>query len=140
MWYHKRNIKTLNYGINNMAEPTSATTSTVLVSAFSITTLFPNLDLSSVLGALCGATLLIVGKKEFGRLKNIALFFTSFFIGILFADLTTTILCQVLPQELSDKTSLSLGALLVSILATQLLLLILNQDLGSLIKIIRGKV
>lgn len=123
-----------------MTEPTATTTSTALISAFSITTLFPNLDAGAVLGALCGATLLIVGKKEFGRIKSIALFFTSFLIGILFADLMTTALCGVLPQELSTKTPLSLGALLVSILATQLLLLVMNQDLASLIKIIRGKI
>lgn len=123
-----------------MAEPATTTTSTALISAFSITTLFPNLDSGSILGALCGATLLIVGKKEFGRIKSIALFFSSFLIGILFADLMTTALCNILPQTLSEKTPLSLGALLVSIIATQLLLLILNQDLASLIKILRGKI
>jgi len=123
-----------------MAEPTTTTTSTALISAFSITALFPNLDASSVLGALCGATLLIVGKKEFGRFKSILLFFVSFLIGIQFADLMTTILCDFLPSGLADKTPLSLGALVVSILITQLLLLILNQDLASLIKIIRGRI
>lgn len=123
-----------------MAEPATTTTSTALVSAFSITALFPNLDAGSVLGALCGATLLIVGRKELGRFKSIALFFASFVIGILFSDLMTTVLCGILPQDLSDKTPLSLGALLVSILATQLLLLILNQDLASIIKIIRGRI
>jgi fucose permease len=122
-----------------MTEPATTTTSTALISAFSITALFPNIDPGAILGALCGATLLIVGRNEFGRVKSVALFFVSFLMGILFADLMTTALCYVLPQELSNKTPLSLGALFVSILATQLLLLIMKQDLASLIKIIRGK-
>ena len=120
-----------------MAEPTTATTtSTALISAYSITTLFPNLDASVVLGALCGATLLIVGKNEFGRFKSILLFFVSFLIGIQFADF----MMVLLPLDLAAKTPRGFGALLVSILITQLLLLLLKQDLASLIKIIRGKV
>lgn len=121
-----------------MTEPATTTTGTALISAVSLTTLFPGLNASVVLGALCGATLLIVGRKELSRFKSILLFFTSFFIGILFADLMTSLLCNFLPQHVSDKTPLSFGAFIVSILATQLLLLILDQDLATLIKIIKG--
>ncbi|WP_392565146.1 putative holin [Utexia brackfieldae] len=121
-----------------MAEPTTTTTTTALISAFSISALFPNLDANVVLGALCGATVLIIKKREISRFKSVLLFFASFLIGILFADFMASVISNFAPDSITVPNSL--GALVVSVLITQLLLLIIDQDLASLIKLIRGKI
>lgn len=54
-----------------MNEPVTGTVVAASVSAFSIATLFPTLQAPVVLGALCGALLLVISQKEIGLFLRI---------------------------------------------------------------------
>lgn len=88
-----------------MNEPVTGTVVAASVSAFSIATLFPTLQAPVVLGALCGALLLVISQKEIGLFLRIIFFCVAFVIGLLTADLFTALVAGYLPQHLMEKVS-----------------------------------
>lgn len=123
-----------------MTEPTTATTTTAMISAFSVATIYPNIENGIILGALCGSILLILNEGNISVLRRIALFFISFMLGMLLAEFTVQLLNEVLPESIQDKMPFSLGALIASAVSVKLMLwLIKNIDNPlSVINFIKG--
>lgn len=123
-----------------MTEPTTATTTTAMISAFSVATIYPNIENGIILGALCGSILLILNEGNISVLRRIALFFISFMLGMLLAEFTVQLLNEVLPESIQDKIPFSLGALIASAVSVKLMLwLIKNIDNPlSVINFIKG--
>lgn len=119
-----------------MNEPVTA----AAVGAFSIATLFPALQAPVVLGALCGALLLVISQKEIGLFLRLAFFCVAFVVGLLTADLFTALIAGYLPLHLTEKVSPGFGALLSSALTVKILLWVIRQmdDPGQLFDFLRG--
>ncbi|HHV2301938.1 TPA: putative holin [Escherichia coli] len=124
-----------------MNEPVTGTVVAASVSAFSIATLFPTLQAPVVLGALCGALLLVISQKEIGPFLRIIFFCVAFVIGLLTADLFTALVAGYLPQHLMEKVSPGIGALLSSALTVKALLWAIRQldNPGQLLDFLRGR-
>ncbi|WP_416045246.1 putative holin [Edwardsiella ictaluri] len=104
-----------------MNESVTGTVAAASVSAFSIATLFPSLQAPVLLGALCGALLLVISQKEIGLPLRIAFFCVAFITGLLTADLFAALVAGYLPQHLTEKVSPGFGALLSSALTVKVL-------------------
>ncbi|EAR5802913.1 phage holin family protein [Salmonella enterica] len=124
-----------------MNEPVTGTVAAASVSAFSIATLFPSLQAPVLLGALCGALLLVISQKEIGLPLRIAFFCVAFITGLLTADLFAALVAGYLPQHLTEKVSPGFGALLSSALTVKALLWAIRQldNPGQLLDFLRGR-
>ena len=124
-----------------MNESVTGTVVAASVSAFSIATLFPALQAPVVLGALCGALLLVISQKEIGLFLRIIFFCVAFVIGLLTADLFTALVAEYLPQHLTEKVSPGFGALLSSALIVKGLLWAIRQmdNPSQLLNFLRGR-
>lgn len=122
-----------------MNEPVTGTAASV--SAFSIATLFPSLQAPVLLGALCGALLLVISQKEIGLPLRITFFCVAFITGLLTADLFAALVAGYLPQHLMEKVSPGFGALLSSALTVKALLWAIRQldNPDQLFDFLRGR-
>lgn len=105
-----------------MAEPTSSTSATLaILSAVSITSIF-NIDVGILLGALCGAMLLVISQKAVPLLQRILFFCLSFFLGIFLNNFFSHLLIFFLPESLIPHAPEGFGALIASAVSVKLLL------------------
>ncbi len=109
-----------------MTEPTT-TTFTAVISAFSISMIYPNIENGIILGALCGSILLVISDERISVLRRIVLFFISFAMGMLLAELTLYLLLPFFPSNIQSKVPLGLGALVASAVSVKLLLWIIKM-------------
>lgn len=124
-----------------MTEPTSATTATAVISAFSLSAIYPNLENGLILGALCGSILLVLNENEISVIRRILLFFISFTLGLLLAELSADLISLILPESVKHKTPVGLGALVASAISIKLLIWMIKHidDLLEQLNIFRGK-
>ncbi|OCG79613.1 putative holin [Gilliamella sp. Occ4-3] len=109
-----------------MTEPTT-TTFTAVISAFSISMIYPNIENGIILGALCGSILLVISEEHISVLRRIILFFISFAIGMLLAEITLYLLIPFFPSNIQTKVPLGLGALVASAVSVKLLLWLIKK-------------
>lgn len=109
-----------------MTEPTT-TTFTAVISAFSISMIYPNIENGIILGALCGSILLVISEECISVLRRIILFFISFAIGMLLAEMTLFLLMPLFPINIQQKMPLGLGALIASAVSVKLLLWLIKK-------------
>jgi hypothetical protein len=109
-----------------MTEPTT-TTFTAVISAFSISMIYPNIENGIILGALCGSILLVISEEHISVLRRIILFFISFAIGMLLAEITLYLLIPFFPSNIQTKVPLGLGALVASAVSVKLLLWLIKR-------------
>ncbi|MCX8578824.1 hypothetical protein J3U35_05160 [Gilliamella sp. B2717] len=109
-----------------MTEPTT-TTFTAVISAFSISIIYPNVENGIILGALCGSILLVISEEQISVLRRIVLFFISFAIGMLLAEITLYLLLPFFPSNIQTKVPLGLGALVASAVSVKLLLWLIKS-------------
>lgn len=110
-----------------MTEPTAVTTTTAMISAFSVATIYPNIENGIILGALCGSILLILNEGNITILRRISLFFISFVLGMLLSEFTAELISGILPDALRDKMPFSLGALIASAVSVKLMLWLIKH-------------
>lgn len=124
-----------------MTEPTSATTATAVISAFSLSAIYPNLENGLILGALCGSILLVLNENEISVIRRILLFFISFTLGLLLAELSADLISLILPESVKHKTPVGLGSLVASAISIKLLIWMIKHidDLLEQLNIFRGK-
>lgn len=123
-----------------MTEPTTITF-TALISAFSVSMIYPNIENGIILGALCGSMLLVISENNISLLRRILLFFISFSIGLLLAELTVYLIIPLFPKNIEEKIPLGLGALISSAVSVKLLLWLIKHidDPTQLIATLKGK-
>jgi len=124
-----------------MAEPTSSTTITsAIFSTLSISALLNGLDAGIILGALCGAMLLVLSQKEISLLKRLFFFLISFSLGVFLNELFSYAISLVIPTNLNDKLPAGFGALIASAISVKLLLWLINQadDPFNILNSMRG--
>ncbi|OCG24568.1 hypothetical protein A9G22_03935 [Gilliamella sp. App2-1] len=109
-----------------MIEPTT-TTFTAIISAFSISIIYPNIENGMILGALCGSILLVISEEHISVFRRIILFFISFSIGMLLAEMTLNLLIPLFPSNIQPKVPLGLGALVASAVSVKLLLWLIKK-------------
>ncbi|OCG56324.1 hypothetical protein A9G36_03055 [Gilliamella sp. Choc6-1] len=109
-----------------MTEPTT-TTFTAVISAFSISMIYPNIENGIILGALCGSILLVISEEHISVLRRTILFFISFALGILLAEITLYLLIPLFPSNIQTKVPLGLGALVASAVSVKLLLWLIKK-------------
>ncbi|OCG35540.1 MULTISPECIES: putative holin [Gilliamella] len=109
-----------------MTEPTT-TTFTAVISAFSISMIYPNIENGIILGALCGSILLVISEEHISVLRRTILFFISFVLGILLAEITLYLLIPLFPSNIQTKVPLGLGALVASAVSVKLLLWLIKK-------------
>ncbi|OCG45155.1 hypothetical protein A9G28_12830 [Gilliamella sp. Fer1-1] len=109
-----------------MTEPTT-TTFTAVISAFSISMIYPNIENGIILGALCGSILLVISEEHISVLRRTLLFFISFALGILLAEITLYLLIPLFPSNIQTKVPLGLGALVASAVSVKLLLWLIKK-------------
>ncbi len=95
--------------------------------AFSLATLSPPFPAPVVLGALCGALLLVISQREIGLVLRVVFFCVAFVIGLLTADLFTALIAAYLPLHIADKLPPGLGALVSSAITVKALLRAIHQ-------------
>jgi len=123
------------YGIKLM--PTTNAPS-ALSTALGLALLLPDLEGGVMLASFCGAALLVISREQFNGVTTVFLFVVSFITGLLFADFGSAAARFLLPTSMAASISLSFGAFLVSMSITQLSLLLLKQDLPTLLSIIKN--
>lgn len=123
-----------------MTEPTTATF-TAIVSAFSVSMIYPNIENGIILGALCGSILLIISENNISVFRRIILFFISFAIGLLLAELTSYLIAPLFPVNVQEKIPVGLGALIASAISVKLLLWLIKRidDPDELFNRFKGK-
>ena len=123
-----------------MTEPTSITF-TAIISAFSLSMIYPNIENGIILGALCGSILLVISEQCISRLRRIILFFISFVMGLLLAEMTLYLLIPFFPINIQTKMPPGLGALVASAISVKLLLWLIKKfdDPTDLFNNFRGK-
>lgn len=123
-----------------MTEPTAVTTTTAVISAFSVATIYPNIENGIILGALCGSILLILNEENISILRRIALFFISFILGLLLAEFTVELITNLLSDSIQTKIPFSLGAVIASGISVKLLLWLIKHidDPFAFINFIKG--
>ncbi|OCG78802.1 hypothetical protein A9G42_01975 [Gilliamella sp. Nev6-6] len=109
-----------------MTEPTT-TTFTAVISAFSISMIYPNIENGIILGALCGSILLVISEEHISVLRRTLLFFISFALGILLDEITLYLLIPLFPSNIQTKVPLGLGALVASAVSVKLLLWLIKK-------------
>ena len=130
----------LIYGTNLMTEPTSLTF-TSIIRAFSLSMIYPNTENGVILGALCGSILLVISEQYISPFRRIVLFFISFAIGLLLAEMTQYLLIPIFPTNIQTKIPPGLGALVASAISVKLLLWLIKKfdDPTDLFNNFRGK-
>ena len=123
-----------------MTEPTSLTF-TAIISAFSLSMIYPNIENGIILGALCGSILLVISEQCISLLRRIVLFLISFSMGLLLAEMTLYLLIPIFPTNIQTKMPLGLGALISSAISVKLLLWLIKKfdDPTNFFNYFRGK-
>ena len=123
-----------------MTEPTTITF-TAVISAFSVSMIYPNIENGIILGALCGSILLVISENNISVLRRIIFFFISFAMGLLLAELTVYLIIPLFPEKIQDKIPLGLGALIASAISVKLLLWLIKHidNPSELLTIFKGK-
>ena len=136
----KKILILLIYGINLMTEPTSLTF-TSIIRAFSLSMIYPNTENGVILGAICGSILLVISEQYISPFRRIVLFFISFAIGLLLAEMTQYLLIPIFPANIQTKIPPGLGALVASAISVKLLLWLIKKfdDPTDLFNNFRGK-
>ncbi|OCG24645.1 hypothetical protein A9G11_03050 [Gilliamella sp. wkB108] len=109
-----------------MTEPTTLTI-TAVISAFSVSMIYPNIENGIILGALCGSILLVISEERISVLRRFILFFISFAMGLLLAELTLCLILPFFPANIQQKMPLGLGALIASATSVKLLLWLIKR-------------
>lgn len=85
--------------------------------------IFPNLSADIVISALAGSTVFFMTADEYSGLQKLILTFVSFFIGLIASKEATQYINIIAPINVSE----SVGALIVSALAVNVILFIRNK-------------
>ena len=103
--------------------------------------IYPNIENGIILGALCGSILLVISEQYISVLRRIVLFFISFAMGLLLAEMTLYLLIPIFPANIQTKMPLGLGALVASAISVKLLLWLIKKfdDPTDLFNNFRGK-
>lgn len=118
-----------------MSDP-AATLSTVLVAALAALATIPGLDASIVLGSFAGAVVFVLGADDIGPLKKSGYLIVSLIGGLLLAPLAAAFLSALSFEKIA--VPMGVGALVAATIIVKLLRWLLKQDLGELLKLIRG--
>lgn len=110
-----------------MTEPTTATSITAVMSAFSIATIYPNIENGVILGALCGSILLVLTEENISILRRVILFLISFILGIILAEFAVQLIRIVFPSSLQNDIPVSFGALITSAITVKPLLWLIKR-------------
>lgn len=118
-----------------MTDPISSTGATSTLAGLTLISIFPGIDAATVIGAFAGALVFICTTTELGNLRKSVLFFVSFIVGNLAADLAAGVLSTMLPNSI--EVSKAVGALLASAIAVHLLQALLRKKPEDILKNVR---
>lgn len=124
-----------------MTEPTTTISATAVISAFSVATIYPNVENGIILGALCGSILLILNEEHISILRRIALFLISFMLGLLLAEFAVQLIKGFFPESLQNDIPASFGALITSAISVKPLIWLIKRidNPTALFNLFKGK-
>ena len=108
-----------------MTEPVSSSTATAYIATASVLSLFPGIDASVVVGAICGAAVYALTESGLSAGKRLAFSLVSVIAGLVSATTTANILSDLLPGTV--QISPSVGALFSSAFSVRILMLVRNR-------------